>query len=77
MDGETCVPRLKPIGPAATSMSGAGMRAERPDTVHDRIEAGEDLLNPDHSRRVLTDHRQGVIGSRIGRHKRLDYAVDR
>ena len=33
--------------------------------------------SPDHSRRVLTDHRQGVIGSRIGRHKRLDYAVDR
>ncbi len=45
MDGETCVPRLKPIGPTATSMSGAGMRAERPDTVHDRIEAGEDLFN--------------------------------
>ena len=34
-------------------------------------------VSPDHSRRVLTDHRQGVIGSRIGRHKRLDYAVDR
>ena len=36
-----------------------------------------ETLTPDHSRRVLTDHRQGVIGSRIGRHKRLDYAVDR
>ena len=26
---------------------------------------------------VIDDPRQGVIGSRIGRHKRLDYAVDR
>ena len=26
---------------------------------------------------VVTDHRQGVIGSRIGRHKRLGHAGDR
>ena len=45
VDGETCVPRLKPISPTATSMSGACMRAKRSDAVHDGIETGEDFLH--------------------------------